>query len=108
MDIEKMKALALAATVPVDRAKPSKWISAQTNFGCAMREVSPATVLELIAEVERLRADADRYRLMRAQLSSGDLDYYRLEGEPQNEIDAYCDGEIEAHTKAGKEEACGS
>jgi hypothetical protein len=69
------------------------------------RAANPATVLELIAEVEQLRADAERYRLMRAQLSSGDLDYYRLEGEPQNGIDAYCDGEIEAHTKAGKEEA---
>jgi hypothetical protein len=98
MDIEKLKALALAPMRATTAVKAEQALS-DFHDGC-----NPATVLELIAEVERLRVDAERYRMMRAQLSSGDLDYYRLEGEPQNGIDAYCDGEIEAHTKAGKEE----
>jgi hypothetical protein len=95
---------------------------------------NPAAVDKLIAEVERLTCelqnqreitqhwkasagyvaapaagtvekDAERYQLMRAQLSGGDLDYYRLEGQSDEEIDAYCDTEIVAHTKAGKDSA---
>lgn len=149
MDLDKMKALALAAT-------PGPWsaiewtcaapttvragavgitVADTTGHGrnsevCAIdaafiAAANPATVLELIAEVERLRVesanlqyafdqikgtapaagtekDAERYQLMRASLSNGDLDYFALEGEPQEFIDDYCDAEIEAHSKASK------
>lgn len=38
--------------------------------------------------------DGERYRLVRAQLSRRDFNYLELEGEPESEIDAYCDAEL--------------
>jgi hypothetical protein len=59
MDIEKLKALALEAEEGGDIFVMMDKLQA---FQC---EADPAAVLELIAEVERLRADADRYRWLR-------------------------------------------
>jgi hypothetical protein len=71
MDIEKLKALALAANSVVEVM--GGWLTVhQIADGCTIEEsaefietCSPAAVLELIAEVERLRADAARYRHLR-------------------------------------------
>jgi hypothetical protein len=106
MDIEKLKALALAAASNVwygeweilDGISSDK--AARLIAAC-----SPAAVLELIAEVERLRVDAERYRFVRAKLSRYEFDYLLLEGEPESDMDEYCDAAIESHTKAGKDGA---
>lgn len=84
MDTDNLKALALAATPgpwkrqgnsAVLRTSSGEWVAdtrthkqditqdvANADY---IAEANPATVLELIAEVERLRADAERYRWLR-------------------------------------------
>jgi hypothetical protein len=123
MDIEKLKALALAAT-------PQNFDSAQIkreggwsdcpacdstgivslgkdycNYdGTALgvqfygigdehqkaeayyRAANPAAVLELIAEVERLRADAGRYRKIRAKVAQDYLSFRKMDGERLDKI----------------------
>jgi len=56
MDIEKLKALALAA----QENDFANGTSLTSEFLAFTDECNPAAVLELIAEVERLRADAGR------------------------------------------------
>jgi len=56
MDTDKLKALALA----VIERRPG-WKSSERDFA---KLANPATVLALIAEVERLRADAARLDFM--------------------------------------------
>jgi hypothetical protein len=71
MDIEKLKALALATEEGGDIFVMMDKLQA---FHC---ECDPATVLELIAEVERLRADAERFRWLMAnkvRMSRADMD----------------------------------
>lgn len=111
MDIDKLKALALAYAYE----NGEHWYNAHeladgttyepgVNF---IMECSPATVLELIAENERLRTDAERYRILRAHIKPGDvqLAMTRLppKGQtPEQRIDMLCDLYAGAHTQAGK------
>jgi hypothetical protein len=91
MDIEKLKALALAASPgPWSTDDPhivyceddndiiylANTAELDTDYKTAICNASyiaaacPAAVLELIAEVERLRADANRYRWLRDKANS--------------------------------------
>lgn len=111
IDTDKLKALALAAR------DQGAWPFHETAFRKAS---SPATVLELIAEVERLRADAaarpqidERYEFERHMSQRGDAANYIGDGmyhsgAVQDQWEAWlARAAIEAHTKAGSR-PCGS
>jgi hypothetical protein len=138
VDIEKMKALALAATPgswhwieSMDGDKMAELRSRSNalicDFGCDgkvsvegtepdaadmqfIAECDPAAVLELIAEVERLRAEAERYRWLRDKSEPGICAFYLSVGQAfmgvkfaRETVDEAIDAAIGAHTKAGKE-----
>lgn len=95
MDLDKMKTLALAAEEVGDIFVMMDKLHA---FQC---ESTPAAVLELIAEVERLRADAARYRYLRNPKNHESASFVAVySGEP---LDSIIDRSIAALTKAGKE-----
>jgi hypothetical protein len=62
MDTDNLKALALAA----HENDFANGTSLTSEFLAFTDEANPAAVLELIAEVERLRADAKRYAFIRS------------------------------------------
>jgi hypothetical protein len=115
MDTDKLKALALAATpgpwedggytvYQVGGEEICKHMSEEDSAYVAA--ACPATVLELIAEVERLRADAGRYRWLRDEAraeyeerifvtSDGHKDYYEPSGMYETELDDAVDKAIE-------------
>jgi hypothetical protein len=51
---------------------------------------------ELDAILTQNEKDAERYRKMRSLLSTSDLNYYLLEGQPEAEIDEHIDAAIAA------------
>lgn len=96
MDIDKLKALAL-------RAQRDIWPFYEHAF---RKEANPATVLELIAENERLRARFE-YIEEHATTSGGGNGFtvsFFVPVDCEN-IGCGIDAAIGAHTKAGKEPA---
>jgi hypothetical protein len=109
MDIEKLKALALAAgdwTPPAPYEEDRSYSDREIRGLEFCAAANPATVLELIAEVARLRADAGRYRWLRDEAraeyeerifvtSDGHKDYYEPSGIYETELDDAVDKAIE-------------
>jgi hypothetical protein len=111
MDIEKLKALALAAKTAALR--PGIQEQAKDYFAL-VHACNPDAVLELIAEVERLRADAKRYAFIRSggiYIEPGDDEVYVATDrgaycKTADEFDSQIDAAIEAHN--ARSPSCGS
>ena len=65
-------------------------------------EANPATVLALIAEVERLRADAGRYRKIRVKVAQDYLSFRKMDGE---RLDKVVDNVLDPAAAIEKEKA---
>jgi hypothetical protein len=130
MDIDKLKALALAATPGPWHAPGMGEIHAENHDEIAqilyhtgddedmqcgtdadaayIAAVCPATVLELIAEVERLRADAARWKAWKWWWMHSETEHAQLPPEVEElmhnlDLDEAMDAHIGAHHHAGRE-----
>jgi hypothetical protein len=104
VDIDKIKALALAAK------KGSSTIEKIESMHAFWSAVDPATVLELIAEVERLRADAARWKAWKQWWMHSETEHAQLPPEVEElmdslDLDEAMDAHIGAHNHAGREPA---
>lgn len=70
--------------------------AATENLQTAVQQawIANAELSKLRAQLARQSRDGERYRLVRAQLSRCEFNYFLLEGEPESDLDEYCDDEL--------------
>lgn len=80
-EIADLRAQLAAATENLQTAVQQAWIA-------------NAELSKLRAQIARQSQDGERYRLVRAQLSRCDFNYFLLEGQLESDLDEYCDDEL--------------